>query len=365
MNLPFFNKNKPCPIQDNLFLKISWSPGQSPQDNPELKQLVDQLDDRLLHIGHFLLEETLPYLTFYQAEILFQALQSHFGSFQVKSVSIAQQGDNGPTTEDEVFIVDFMIDQHYQNILQPLIYAILTQPEFVHYSYHQKREHFVDEVFPAYKASLRVTDRAMPQFPHEGELPQLSTDDDVITIPERPTKPQNEEVDEIVKNPVKKIWPLPWWVALVFGLFATFSLIFAMLTQKALKEHEEKLDYLYTQQQSQTSLLTNQHRVDAFARFFLQNYYSDNKDQMEPFLDQGDAKFTPNSDGQLLSIILEGISLEDSQYKASYIVTVLVGETHQISRLTFTVKEAKDSDFGYLVTSQPQPSDYPSSQDKE
>ena len=69
-----FGLGKGGVIKDSSFVYIEWEGKDSPKHNAAIKDLIEDLDEE-----HFLdtgtMEDSLPYLTFLQAEVLFRALR--------------------------------------------------------------------------------------------------------------------------------------------------------------------------------------------------------------------------------------------------------------------------------------------------
>ena len=166
MAFSLFNKGR-CTITDDLFLEISWEDGRGPEDDSELFDIIEGLD----HLSDFSqpIAKSLPYLTFQQAELLFKELKQAYGQFQLKKVAIAHMEGKTVVTEGEVYASPFLITEDYENLLLPLIQAILTRSEFANYSYQEKREYFENQIYPVYKQSLGLSDSSLPLFPAEGE----------------------------------------------------------------------------------------------------------------------------------------------------------------------------------------------------
>ena len=170
MAFKLLNKARKCPIQDELFVQVTWTPNNSPAEDEKLNSLIEELDENILAEGQFHFDETLPYLTFLQAEVLFQEMKREYESFLIEKVSVCRREGGGITTKGEVFVQPLLIDASYQNLLQPLIESILTTPDFSTYSYDEKRDYFINQVFPSYRASLDVSETSLPLFPSKEEV---------------------------------------------------------------------------------------------------------------------------------------------------------------------------------------------------
>ena len=136
MTFSLFNKNR-CSITDELFLELTWDDGRGLEEDSELLDIIEGLD----HLSNFSqpISKSLPYLTFQQAELLFKELKQAYGRFQLKKVAIAHMEGKTVVTEGEVYASPFLITEDYENLLLPLIQAILTRSEFANYSYQEKK----------------------------------------------------------------------------------------------------------------------------------------------------------------------------------------------------------------------------------
>ena len=345
-----FKKNSKCVITDALFLEVTWVDGKSPEDDSELLGIIEGLDSKLPD-GKLLIEESLPYLPFFQAELLFQELLQVYGHFQLKKVAVAHLEGKEVVTEGEVFASPFILNQDYQTLLHPLITAILTDSTFSTYSYQEKREYFENQIYPAYKVSVGTTDSALPFFPEEGEQ--------VKPVSQARTTTQNSPVKQEPSPNPKTIRRLTVWLVasllLAVAGFGASAFALAQLSQKT-----EQVTYLYQQQKETQSLISAEHQIDGFSRFFLPNYYSGNKDALTDFLSDGDAKYTQPESGTFQSVILEAVTYEssDKTYQVTYVVAVKQDDTTSSRRLTYTVKALKSSRYGYVITTEPTETPY-------
>ena len=349
-----FKKSSKCLITDDLFLEVTWEDGKSPEDDSELLGIIEGLDSKLPD-GKLLIEESLPYLTFFQAELLFQELLQVYGHFQLKKVAVAHLEGKEVVTEGEVFASPFILNQDYQTLLHPLIRAILTDSTFSAYSYQEKREYFENQIYPAYKVSVGTTDSALPFFPEEGEqvkpVSQARTTNQVSPL----TPPVKQETSSNSKT-IRRL--TVWWIASLLLAVAGFGMSAFALAQ--LSQKTEQVTYLYQQQKETQSLISAEHQIDVFSRFFLPNYYSGNKDALTDFLSDGDAKYTQPESGTLQSVILEAVTYEssDKTYQVTYVVAVKQDDTTSSRRLTYTVKALKSSRYGYVITTEPTETPY-------
>lgn len=351
--IPFKKSNK-CLVTDDLFLEITWEEGKSPEDDSELLGIIEGLDQQHLDTFQHPIEESLPYVTFRQAELLFQALQDAYGQLQLNRVAICHLEGKEVVSEGEVFASPFVIDENYQNLLLPLIQAILTDPEFQSYTYTEKREYFVNQIYPAYKVSLGIQESSLPLFPVEGEQVSSVTPTQKQVSQTSVTPTQQVIAPSSKASSLKKVYVLLG----ILGVLAVGGIISSMMAFSQLSKQSEQVTYLYQELKDTKSLINMEHQVDVFNRYFLPTYYSGNKKALSEYLSDGDAKFTVPKDGTLQSVILEKMTYDPKtkEYKSTYVLSVKHDEPSNV-RLTFNVKVA-DSKKGFVVTTEPKESNY-------
>lgn len=345
-----FRKSPKCVITDDLFLEVAWEDGKSPEDDSELLGLIEGLDTSIS------IEKSLPYLTFLQAELLFQALKEAYGHVQLKRVAICHLEGKEAVSEGEVFASPFIIGQEYQNLLLPLIQSIMTSPAFQAYTYQEKREYFVNQVYPAYKSSVGIQESALPLFPEEGE--QVST-----IIPQRKNSPevsisatQQSNAKSYKEISFKRVYLLiGFLVALSVGL-----MISSVISHAQLSKQKEQVTYLHQELTKAQNLADEEHQIDVFSRYFLPNYYSGKKENLKDFLSTGDAKYTVPKEGTLQSVILEKLTYNSKtkEYTPTYVLSIKEGDNVSNIRLVFSIKISRSSKYGYVVTTEPEESDF-------
>ena len=347
--MAFFNRKK-CLIQEDFFLEVTWADGYSPAEQPELLSSIELLDQEVLTDQAYSMEESLPYLTFLQAELLFQEIKERFSQFYIAKVAICHLEGKEAVSDGEVFSSPFVIDEGYQNLLLPLIQAILVDPDFASYSYQEKREYFTDQIFPAYKMSLNLSDAALPLFPTEGEVAATQPRGMKKVVP--PVEATGSSAGK--QSSLKKVYILGG----VAVALASVSLSLNVLSLQNLTKKTEQVNYLHQQLEDVKALQEHENQVDVFNRYFIPAYYSNNKEVLSTFLDKGNAKFTAPKEGAVQSVILEKITYSSGEYTATYVLSLKQNEGTKSIRLTFTVKEEKSSRYGFVVTTEPKEADY-------
>lgn len=342
-------------MTDDLFIEITWEEGKSPEEDSELLGIIEGLDQQYLDTFQHPIEESLPYVTFRQAELLFQALQDAYGQLQLNKVAICHLEGKEAVSEGEVFANPFVIDGNYQNLLLPLIQAILTDPEFQSYTYTEKREYFVNQIYPAYKISLGIQESSLPLFPVEGEqvITASPMQKQVSKMSVSPT--QSVVAPSTKESSLKKVYILLG----LLGVLAAGGIVSSMMAFSQLSKQSEQVTYLYQELKDTNSLIDKEHQVDVFNRYFLPTYYSGNKEALSEYLSDGDAKYTAPKEGTLQSVILEKMTYDSKtkEYTSTYVLSVKHDDKPSNVRLTFKVK-ATDSKKGFVVTTEPKESDY-------
>lgn len=352
--IPFQKKTK-CLVTEDLFLELVWEEGKSPEDDNELLGIIEGLDHQYVDTFQHSIEDSLPYLTFFQAEVLFHELKETYGHFQLKKVAVCHLEGKEAVSEGEVFASPFIIGRHYQTLLQPLIEAILTEEDFASYSYSEKREYFINQVYPVYKNSLGIQESALPLFPEEGEEVQRANSYKVSRqVALKPSQVEGSKTTGVLS--LKKVFLLFGLLGIVtLGSVGAVSISFSQLAKQS-----EQLNYLHKELQDTKHLVASEHQVDVFSRYFLPQYYSGKKEALTAFLSEGDAKYTVPKTGTLQSVIVEQMTYdsEKEEYQVAYVLALRQEETTISVRLSFTVTALESSPYGFVVTTEPIESPY-------
>lgn len=352
MAFALFNKGR-CTITDDLFLEITWEDGRGPEDDIELLDIIEGLD----HLSDFSqpIAKSLPYLTFQQAELLFRELKQVYGRFQLKKVAIAHLEGKSVVTEGEVYASPFLITEDYENLLLPLIQAILTRSEFANYSYQEKREYFENQIYPVYKQSLGLSNSSLPLFPAEGETEAVSQPNRLPPVPNA-----RDQTDVVSPVSQKRSTSLKKFYLGVLGVLSVINIVCVFFAFAQLSNQSEKVNFLYQEQKNTQLIISTKNEVDVFSRYFLPSYYSGKKENLVDFLSEGDAKFTKPKEGILQSVILEKLNYdsETQKYTVSYILSVKKLDKSSSVRLIFDVKASDSSKYGFVVETEPKESNY-------
>ena len=116
-------------LEDETFLLLEWGKDFNDKSEEVLKVIkkLDQAQEE--NKRQTLIEKTLPYLTFGNAEALFSNLKAELiDNGDVDQIKLArlqvcyrEQGEKEVTTKNEAYIKPFIIDHNYNGILKALI----------------------------------------------------------------------------------------------------------------------------------------------------------------------------------------------------------------------------------------------------
>ncbi|MBL1056114.1 hypothetical protein JEM51_06715 [Ligilactobacillus agilis] len=164
-------------LEDETFLLLEWGKDFNDKSEEVLKVIkkLDQAQEE--NKRQTLIEKTLPYLTFGNAEALFSNLKADLiDNGDVEQIKLArlqvcyrEQGEKEVTTKNEAFIKPFIIDHNYNGILKALIEEVLNSKRFNDIEYEDKRDYF-DKIYFAYSSSTGISSELLPIFPSEAEV---------------------------------------------------------------------------------------------------------------------------------------------------------------------------------------------------
>lgn len=148
----------------------------------------------------------------------------------------------------------------------------------------------------------------------------------------------------------------------LLGLVMTvFPLLAVLVMSLQLQGQGQKIQELRQEVKQLATTQNHLYQIDVFSRYFLPSYYAGDDNQLAAFVSQSLGNVRPKRQGQLQSVILEGIKpVRDEEYQVTYVL-VLKGSDEQKSllRVMFSVGIARQSLYGYEVISQPEESNYP------
>lgn len=128
-----------------------------------------------------------------------------------------------------------------------------------------------------------------------------------------------------------------------------------------LQGQSQKIQELTNSIERMESIQKSSYQIDVFSRYFLPSYYAGDQSQLSAFVSQDLGVAPSKRQGQLQSVILEGVNpLSEKNYQVTYILVLKEGdEQKSLLRVMFTVRATNRSLYGYEVISQPKESRYP------
>lgn len=84
--------NRKVLFPDALFLYIEWKGNANPKKDEELADIIDDLDTEYFPSNKKeSIAQSLPFLTFKQAELLFREIKKRYSEFTLKGIALASQ----------------------------------------------------------------------------------------------------------------------------------------------------------------------------------------------------------------------------------------------------------------------------------
>ena len=347
-------------INEPAFIYIEWVRGDSPSENEDIAEIIHEVDLNYFSDGPAI-EDSLPYLTFNQAEILFKEIKKQFGAFTLQKVSLANSDSGKPSIVDEPYISPFDIDHGYTDIMRPLMEAVLRDPQFKDNTYDELASYFTNlesGILTIYGNSLGISRADLPYFPSEDEVEGAIGRRNLHTKSEKQKKETTQKGNAGMRPKGYKLAITLGVAGLLFGLLGTG---FGVISQLNNVSQDEKINYLYDQLQSVVDISESENSADVFSRYFLTNYFSGNKEKLAPFLDAGDVKYTQPQNASISSMLLESFKRVDEGYEISYVVIYKQDEVYLNERITFNIVKSDSSSYGWAVVSEPVKTDFVSS----
>lgn len=141
------------------------------------------------------------------------------------------------------------------------------------------------------------------------------------------------------------------------GLLMLASLALAGLSTLLVITQSKQVVSLTRQVKQIEKLQSETGKLDAFGRYFLSHYYSE-QGELSNFVSSKLALNHPS--GQLQSVILETASQAGAKtYQLTYVLTIKDGENRTQKRLTLTIEEVASALYGYQVITEPRQTTYP------
>lgn len=371
-----FRGKRRVSIQEPLFLYVEWGE-QNPDNNEEIRDIIEEIDlDLYPHDSSKSIKKNFPFLTFLQAESLFEALKENFDNFTFNGIALVSQANRNTLISGRVEfgegprIAPFVLDDEYQNIPLALIYATRRDPRFSHYSFDDLTKYFCTiepNLMECYRHSLGLSVTDMPIYPTKNTIKGELNREGVIGVTEQEYIDNSNTPTNVGSTKNSNSFWLKFFGFLSFS-FALISIGIGLVNLSHISKHEKKINYVYKEQTKTKQIQDNEHDIDVVAKYFVTFYFSGSKEAITPYLSDGDAKFTQPTKAQVTSNILEKISLnEDGEtYSVSYIVGIRTDKgTSSLERISFDMKADDKAQFKWVVTSEPLKEPYPSTKDKK
>lgn len=371
-------KKRGVSFSDPLFVYISWEHNNSPRENKELDDIIEEIDLEYFNeepqnnIAH-----NLPFLTFQQAELLFRRLRDEYQEFTFEGIALASQMKNDKISgkaeiDTTPRIVPFTIDKSYKNLVIPMIESARRDPRFEGNSHDVLAQYFTNAqtgLIPLYAKSLGLSSSQMPLYPPpgtvDGELPRVNdTEGEVVqpNVPTAPTKSRNKNDKGYRHTNVPVEDKSTKKVAVAALILAFILLLISLILFRRISKLEDSISVLDNSIQETQILQDNEHEIDVFSRNFLTYYYSGDKDKIKAFLADNDAKYTIPETATVASTLLEDISYNSNEktYKVTYVITFKDNDNITINRVTFDVKKntKKNSNYAWVIASEPSTKPY-------
>lgn len=374
--------NKKVSNREALFVYVEWEEHNSPQSNKEINDLIVELDLDHSTSKKLNILGSLPFLTFYQAEILFRKLRDEYGGFTFQGISLASQfNKRGRLTGkarlvNQPRIVPFYITPEYDELVTPFVESIFQDKRFQSNTYDQIVSYLQDSEYSLIKVygnSLNLSAAQRPYIPPfeyiPGALPRKTGNGiGILSNEEGEAVDNNNQANAKYEYSLKQLNDKLKRFVIVFGiglLFAFGALCGVLSTFPKINKLNNEVYQLQTDNKKVLDLQRKEHKADNFGRFFLANYYSGVKENMNSYLATGDTKFTQPAKGKMVSVLLDDLSQASitGNGKATYSLTYLVSvqsEDGSISnkRVTFSAKEARNAKHKWLVISEPISEEY-------
>lgn len=140
-------------IEDSLFVQVVLEKTQAKTLRKEWKTQKKQ---------HFL--KNYPYFTFSEVEQLFESWGAK--DVQIERLALARLDAKGkPTTEGELQLSPFILEDSYENLLKVFAEALLNDPSYGMLTFEEKVNYLETTLFPAYQKSTGCADTQLPILP--------------------------------------------------------------------------------------------------------------------------------------------------------------------------------------------------------
>lgn len=159
-------------IKDTDFLRVKWG-----KKNKAIKEAVAVLNRHLQSRAENKITSDYPeYLTFFQAERLFQVIQQltdDSNTVTIKKLELFHQEDSKkPSNKNEAYAENIKLDGEFISLLVPLIQSVFSNKDigFKKATYEDKCAYFERSIFESYIESVGIGRQYLPLLPDESSV---------------------------------------------------------------------------------------------------------------------------------------------------------------------------------------------------
>ncbi|MEY8737881.1 hypothetical protein AB9M75_11875 [Lactobacillus sp. AN1001] len=171
-------------IKDTDFLRVKWG-----KKNKAIKEAVTVLNRHLQSRAENKITSDYPeYLTFFQAERLFQVIQQltdDSNTVTIKKLELFHQEDGKkPSNKNEAYAENIKLDGEFISLLVPLMQSVFSNKDigFKKATYEDKCAYFERSIFESYIESVGIGRQYLPLLPDKTSVEEALKNKTDITI---------------------------------------------------------------------------------------------------------------------------------------------------------------------------------------
>lgn len=199
-------------IKDNDFLRVKWG-----SKSNVIKEAVEQFNEQARsRTDEKILSSYPKYLTFFQAESLFQTIQYLTEGKEpivIEKLELVHQEHGKPKSDHEAYATKVKLDDDYICLLEPLMVAVFSNKDkgFEKATYEEKCDYFTESIFQSYIKSVEIDPKYLPNLPSKtavAEALQIKQDVSIEFRQEFPVLEvsESEEVSEQQADQVAELF---------------------------------------------------------------------------------------------------------------------------------------------------------------
>lgn len=176
--MKFMKKNKEVKIKDPLSVKMLFSEDFKPENNEQVKKIIEDVTEIQAAQGVPPLAQTLPFATFKTASDLFEKLRDELASQQARPVEFdsmeiwefddsQKQSNSNPSFL--ISIPDFKISYDFQNVTKPVFEEVFNDVENADISFDDK-EQLCQRIKQIYIDSNNANENEIARIPEPDEV---------------------------------------------------------------------------------------------------------------------------------------------------------------------------------------------------